>query len=166
MADKKQTMLYGLLTSIASKITYDNAESGLTADNVQDAIDEINNKFVYSTEETIIGKWIDGKPIYRKTLVVTSPSSEAVTTNYQLEMQIDLPLRVEAFIVDTNGVVYNKGHQIFERNSSTNHFELSQGFWCWGSGNSSSNPNTLGCQVVFPSLLNLPMYVTIDYTKP
>lgn len=40
MADKKISMLYGLLTSIASKITYDNTESGLTADNVQDAIDE------------------------------------------------------------------------------------------------------------------------------
>lgn len=43
MADKKQTMLYGLLTSIASKITYDNTESGLTADNVQDAIDEVSS---------------------------------------------------------------------------------------------------------------------------
>lgn len=42
MADKKQTMLYGLLTSIASKITYDNTTSGLEADNVQDAIDELN----------------------------------------------------------------------------------------------------------------------------
>lgn len=42
MADKKQTMLYGLLTSIADKITYDNSTSGLTATNVQDAIDEMN----------------------------------------------------------------------------------------------------------------------------
>lgn len=51
MADKKQTMLYGLLTSIASKITYDNTESGLTADNVQDAIDEINDNLVDEIEE-------------------------------------------------------------------------------------------------------------------
>lgn len=43
MADKKISMLYGLLTSIASKITYDNTTSGLTADNVQDAIDETKN---------------------------------------------------------------------------------------------------------------------------
>ena len=28
---------------------------------------------VYSTEETRIGTWIDGKPLYRKTLVGTSP---------------------------------------------------------------------------------------------
>lgn len=45
MADKKQTMLYGLLTSIASKITYDNTASGLEADNVQDAIDEVSNHY-------------------------------------------------------------------------------------------------------------------------
>lgn len=43
MADKKITMLYGLLTSIASKITYDNTTSGLEADNVQDAIDEVKS---------------------------------------------------------------------------------------------------------------------------
>lgn len=46
MADKKISMLYGLLTSIASKITYDNTTSGLTADNVQDAIDEISSDLV------------------------------------------------------------------------------------------------------------------------
>ena len=26
------------------------------------AINEVNNKFNYSTEEQVIGKWIDGKP--------------------------------------------------------------------------------------------------------
>ena len=30
---------------------------------------------VYSTDEKIIGKWIDGKPIYRKVLQVTTSSS-------------------------------------------------------------------------------------------
>lgn len=30
--------------------------------------DYINNLNVYSTEETVIGKWIDGKPLYRKVL--------------------------------------------------------------------------------------------------
>ena len=57
MADKKQTMLYGLLTSIASKITYDNTESGLTADNVQDAIDEINSN-LYINNYTYVGQTI------------------------------------------------------------------------------------------------------------
>lgn len=66
MADKKQTMLYGLLTSIASKITYDNTESGLEATNVQDAIDEVVNRLIYSSDEEIIGKTKDGKNVCRR----------------------------------------------------------------------------------------------------
>lgn len=33
---------------------------------VDEQIGRINNKFVYSTKEQIIGNWINGKPIYRK----------------------------------------------------------------------------------------------------
>lgn len=36
--------------------------------NAENAINEVDNKFNYSTEEQIIGKWIDGKPIYRKVI--------------------------------------------------------------------------------------------------
>lgn len=36
------------------------------------AINEVNNKFNYSTEEQVIGKWIDGKPLYRKTITFTT----------------------------------------------------------------------------------------------
>lgn len=35
-------------------------------DNLVGAINEVNNKFDYSTEEQVIGKWTNGKPIYRK----------------------------------------------------------------------------------------------------
>ena len=36
-------------------------------ENVENNINEINNKFNYSTEEKVIGTWIDGKKLYRKT---------------------------------------------------------------------------------------------------
>ena len=52
----------------ASDTSYDNTSSGLTATNVQGAIDEVTNRFVYSTDEKVIGKWIDGKPLYQKTV--------------------------------------------------------------------------------------------------
>lgn len=32
-------------------------------------------KDIYSTEEQVIGKWIDGKPLYRKILSLTTPST-------------------------------------------------------------------------------------------
>lgn len=45
------------------------------------AINEVLDKTadVYSTAEQTVGTWVDGKPIYRKTYVVTSPSSGTST---------------------------------------------------------------------------------------
>ena len=40
--------------------------------NIENAIDEVDNRFNYSTEEQKIGTWIDGKPLYMKTIVYTS----------------------------------------------------------------------------------------------
>lgn len=37
------------------------------------AINEVNNKFNYSTEEQVVGKWTNGKPIYRKVVTGTVP---------------------------------------------------------------------------------------------
>ena len=50
-------------------------------------VDEINNKFVYSTKEIIVGKWIDGKPIYRKVYFFDSIT---FTTGEHI-LNIDLP---------------------------------------------------------------------------
>lgn len=52
----------------ASDIGYSNAVSNLPCTTVQGAIDKIaeTSGNVYSTEEKVIGTWIDGKPIYRK----------------------------------------------------------------------------------------------------
>lgn len=46
---------------------------GLTSDSPTDALSAkqgkvLNEKFNYSTEEKVVGKWIDGKPIYRKVI--------------------------------------------------------------------------------------------------
>lgn len=52
---------------------------GVTMDQVNDAIDTKLDAYepqeVYSTEETRIGTWIDGKPIYQKTCVGTTVSN-------------------------------------------------------------------------------------------
>ena len=42
----------------------------------------INN---YSTGEQVIGKWIDGKPLYRKTLSFTAPNSGGENHAYNIE---------------------------------------------------------------------------------
>ena len=60
----------------AADVSYDNTGSGLTADDVQEAIDELNTAIGqidtsvnYSTTEKVIGVWIDGTtPVYEKTI--------------------------------------------------------------------------------------------------
>lgn len=78
--------------SDAIDVAYDNATSELAAENVQEAIDELDKyvddnkldyrveerklivggglgqKHTYSTEEQVVGTWIDGKPLYEKTV--------------------------------------------------------------------------------------------------
>lgn len=48
--------------------------------NLVSAINEVNNKFNYSTSEQVIGKWTNGKPIYRKVATGTVPKSDYYPT--------------------------------------------------------------------------------------
>lgn len=59
-------------TSALEKATANEAK--ITANEAK--ITEINNKFVYSTEEQVIGKWIDGKTLYRKVLSFNGESGD------------------------------------------------------------------------------------------
>lgn len=40
--------------------------------NIHNRIINLEKSNVYSTEETVIGKWIDGKTLYRKVIVLTN----------------------------------------------------------------------------------------------
>lgn len=52
----------------------------------------------YSTDEKIVGKWIDGKPIYEKTIVIQSN----FTTPFEVASNIDKLINVRAFRDNTN----------------------------------------------------------------
>ena len=45
-----------------------NKSYGERFDKVEDSINELENRNIYSTEEQVIGRWIYGKPIYRKVI--------------------------------------------------------------------------------------------------
>lgn len=56
---------------VASDIDYDNTVSGLTATEVQSAIDELASApsgVNYSTTEHVIGTWVDGSTLYEKSI--------------------------------------------------------------------------------------------------
>ena len=63
-----------------------------------------NNGNNYSTDEQVIGTWIDGKPIYRKVFII-----ENTTTS---ETDIDVSsLNIEN-VIDISGIAYNDSIQL------------------------------------------------------
>ena len=80
------------ITAFAA-IKFQANEIGYNTTSVADALDSLyqtqfsNN---YSTEEKVIGKWIDGKPLYQKTINLGNlPNKATKTVNHEIE-NIDL----------------------------------------------------------------------------
>lgn len=63
--------------SAASDVAYSNTTSGLTATDVQAAIDEVAGGNVYSTSERVVGKWVDGTTDVYEITVVDAATTEA-----------------------------------------------------------------------------------------
>lgn len=61
-------------------------------------------KEIYSTEEQVIGKWIDGKPIYRKVFTGTTNGSDN-TIITKTTLNIDK-------LTNSSGILYNSAVQI------------------------------------------------------
>lgn len=65
----------------------------------------IDDLDTYSTEETIIGTWIDGKPIYRKVI-----ETGTITGNYYQvnlpQLNVDTPIRNDCTITNTIGAEF------------------------------------------------------------
>ena len=56
----------------------------------EDYIEEFQKLKVYSTSETIVGIWIDNKPIYRKVLIPYQTQSYAPSTSYTISVDPDI----------------------------------------------------------------------------
>lgn len=85
--------------STAADITYDNTSSHMTADDVQEAIDELKTDIGTvaasvptiaqygvnrSTTEHVIGTWIDGSDLYEKVIPITGLGSTAGHTDFDV----------------------------------------------------------------------------------
>lgn len=80
-------------------------------ENVEEAIEEEKNKFNYSTEEQIIGKWIDGKTLYRKVIL----TDETILA--------DVNLQIPHGIIDYDKIWVDLGNS-FYYNLDSNHRSL------------------------------------------
>ena len=105
---------------------------------------------VYSTDEKIIGKWIDGKPLYRKSYEVTSPSasnSSTVLFTYSSDMEIQ----------DIDGYILAP-----DENISVNlYYSTANYVCCW----SNHKDKQIKMVVSKSSYTSRPTIITILYTK-
>lgn len=66
---------------------------------------EVVESNVYSTEETTIGRWVDGKPIYRQVIFTSTGNSSGGTTIGTLEAPIDYITQIQGVINSNNSFV-------------------------------------------------------------
>ena len=70
---------------------------------VDEAVEEANE---YSTTETVVGKWIDGKPIYRKVYAWSGVVSSSGWTDTQLTPPSDIAQVVDIYCPNVSGMFY------------------------------------------------------------
>ena len=139
--------------------------TGLTQQEVtiNDIIEALENKAVgggddemvkYSTEEQIIGTWIDNKPLYRKTLLKTT----TVATNFLDIGSID---NVDYINVVDGCTVFTSGNNTYYVPTST--YEGSNNFSKFFIQKNNSS-NIAGIKWAGNSTMGT-VYATVEYTK-
>lgn len=89
--------------------------AGLNSDSLNDVTDGsigneiINNGMTYSTNEQIVGKWIDGKPLYQMTGTITNDITINGTTT--LISNFVTTYNVSELVSSTGSVIYNSNSQ-------------------------------------------------------
>ena len=81
---------------------------------------------VYSTNETVIGTWIDGKPIYRKVIY----NNDATKYSLGKDNTVNIP------VVNANGTGELIKYDVYASDASTNNSMLSISQYCKEWGNS------------------------------
>ena len=134
------------------------AAFGLNTDSLDDIIDSANipanpmvtNGLVYSTTEQVVGRWIDGKPIYQKTFVTTSPSAPVAQIISKIADDYET-------CVNFWGIMHGSSvnRMVTGNTIGGNHDEYIE---LWSNGN-----NIWAC--VDSTHYSKPLYVTVQYTK-
>lgn len=112
---------------------------------------------IYSTEETRIGTWIDGKPLYRKVFNTTTPSSASSSSSAILHYDADIEN-----VVNIHGVMkLDSGQFCHIPYYISNNNRI---FIAYNPPSHSTDPSTLRCSVG-TELTNKPLTVILEYTK-
>lgn len=85
-----------------------------------------NNPFLYSEDETVIGKWYDGKPLYQKIIIHDSGCSATVNNRHAHGIEnVDTIFIKHAFIQSTKANKLTYMLPVTQYGSNTEHDELS-----------------------------------------
>lgn len=85
-----------------------------------------NNPFLYSEDETVIGKWYDGKPLYQKVIIHDSGCSATIDNRHAHGIEnVDTIFIKNAFIQSTKANKLTYMLPVTQYGSNTTHDELS-----------------------------------------
>ena len=111
--------------------------------------DYINKLNTYSTEEQVIGIWIDGKPIYRRVINSTCPSNSSTWTTISSNLNADEILSYTGYIEFSTSE-----HKLLANGTSQfTYFQLNK------------NSNELQIATKDDGFFGKPIKVIIEYTK-
>lgn len=107
-----------------------------------------SNEQIYSTQEQIIGKWIDGKPIYRKTYhgITTFDLDNVTQTLISASVNVDKLINYSGYLTENNGNNVLTLNEVRIVKTANNRVIFQ-----------NTRPND--------SLLNCPYAITFEYTK-
>lgn len=127
-----------------------------------DATISIGTENDYSTEEMIVGTWIDGKPIYQKTIIDTMPVTATygttVSKNIEIDPSMDKIVHVYAFLIE-NGTSYRSLPSIDQTDGNVAYARYSI------YTNIPNENNVMKLRNSIVSCSNAPVYFTVQYTK-
>lgn len=107
----------GVVATVVDNLTSTSSTDALSAKQgkvLNDSVTAINNKFVYSSTETVIGTYMD-KPLYRKILTEIVPQNGG--TNYPIAHNIsnlELIIHQELNCTNSSGNTYPQHNDIYD----------------------------------------------------
>ena len=126
-------------------------------------IKAIDGGEIYSTDERVVGTWINGKPIYQKTILTNTPDSSMIS---QLTPVVSVGANIET-VVDYNAIVNYETVQVAQKcapivltNGNNGGLKITI-----FNDTASANKNMIMMVLTAEGFSNLPIHITVKYTK-
>lgn len=117
-----------------------------------------SNENIYSEEEIVIGKWIDGKPVYRKVLSGTTAGSEGTGREFANVADLNIQLMIKLYGTLITEADANIPVPLSLAISNNNIHSAINPFY-------EASTGTIKYHLVGNSYTNRPMFLVMEYTK-